>query len=171
MKIFSLLNLRCHYTRARMAAFIRQEMPAPQRRYIAHHLRHCQVCQAHYERDRRVAEELMRELPGLGRPNSAQLLKMWGNINSQLAAPPAAPAFRWRYGAVVMCMLAMLMLPLAAGYRSLGTPVLANTVANTRSFYIAQAVTATPTVMPLITITSQPAIALHNTPDPTHSGY
>jgi hypothetical protein len=96
---------------------------------------------------------------------------MWDNINDQLAVPPAAPAFRWRYGVAVMCMLAMLMLPLVSGYRSLGAPVLANTLASTRSIYIALAVTATPAVSPLMASTSQPVIALHNTPDPTHSGH
>ena len=112
--------LKCRYTRARIPAFINQELPVNARRYVARHLDECPVCRAQYETQKTLRHTLMAEVPRLGQPANGALDMMWSRIATELQtptlpAPTRTSALRSAaYGfAATLAGLAMMM-PLAA---------------------------------------------------------
>lgn len=79
--------LTCRYTRARLTAFINQELPASTRRYVARHLDHCPACRAHYKAQKGVRQTLMIEVPRLGQPAPQTLATLWTQITADLQQP------------------------------------------------------------------------------------
>jgi hypothetical protein len=83
--------LKCRYTRARIPAFINQELPINARRYVARHLDECPTCRAQHEHQKTLRHTLMAEVPRLGQPTAGTLENVWSRIAADLNAP-AAPA-------------------------------------------------------------------------------
>jgi hypothetical protein len=160
-----------------MTAYIKKDLPAFQRRYVARHIDKCPHCQAFYRQQVGIAKELEIELPRLGTPTRPQLDKMWGNIQAQLTNSPIAqtPHTRWQYGMVAMLLLILMTLPFMVGSRNLD----ANTIEQNlpiNGATLATASTATADVSMAIAYVSQTEPAngilladLQNTPDPNAS--
>jgi len=110
--------LTCRYTRARIAAFINQELPVNARRYVARHLDTCADGRAQYEAQKALRYTLMAEVPRLGQPAAEALDTVWSRIVADLQAPvpppPAATPLRTAaFGFAAALMGLALMLPLA----------------------------------------------------------
>jgi anti-sigma factor RsiW len=83
--------LKCRYTRARIPAFINQELPINARRYVARHLDECPACRAQFEHQKTLRHTLMAEVPRLGQPTAGTLENVWSRIAADLKEPAPAP--------------------------------------------------------------------------------
>lgn len=113
--------LKCRYARARIPAFINQELPINARRYVARHLDECPACRAQFEAQKTLRQTLMAEVPRLGQPTSSALENVWSRIAADLQAPaaplPTRTPFRTAaYGFAAALFGLGMMLPLAAHF-------------------------------------------------------
>jgi|GEM_PF-645221 len=113
--------LKCRYARARIPAFINQELPINARRYVARHLDECPACRAQFEAQKTLRQTLMAEVPRLGQPASGALANVWSRIAADLQTPtlPAPSPTRFRtaaYGFTTALFALGMMLPLAAHF-------------------------------------------------------
>jgi hypothetical protein len=113
--------LKCRYARARIPAFINQELPINARRYVARHLDECPACRAQFEAQKTLRQILMAEVPRLGQPTSGALENVWSRIAADLQAPaaplPTRTPFRTAaYGFAAALFGLGMMLPLAAHF-------------------------------------------------------
>jgi anti-sigma factor RsiW len=111
--------LKCRYTRARIPAFINQELPVITRRYVVRHLDECPRCRKDYEQQRTLQQQLQRELPLLGQPEKTSLNRIRSKVLAELMPQPAAPVRvpqrpLYMYGMVVTALAVLLLLPLSA---------------------------------------------------------
>lgn len=119
--------LQCHYTRARIPAFINQELPLQTRRYVGRHLDRCPACRAKYEQQKTVKQELVRALPRFGQPDNLALERIWNHIQAELKPEPppkrAPISFKsYSMGGLVAGLLLILLLPLAGSAGSMAVP-------------------------------------------------
>jgi hypothetical protein len=172
-----MFRIRCRYTQARMTAYIKKDLPAFQRRYMARHIDKCPHCHALHRQQASIAKELEIELPRLGTPTRPQLDKMWSNIQTQLANPPIiqTPHTRWQYGMVAVMMLVLLTVPFMVGSRNLDANAIEQNLP-VNGATLATASTATADTAMAIAYVSQTEPAngtlladLQNTPDPNAS--
>lgn len=158
------LRLNCRFTEARMGAYLKGDLPPVQRRYVAHHIRHCACCSAEYARQRRLADALSRELPGFGRADRQQLALIWSDIQRELESPPSRMSGYTGHAAAAAGVV-MLALSLVSGVQSMPLPALANT-ARTAAMSTATATPSPVHVVLLLNNTAAPsAVMLQNTPD------
>lgn len=113
--------LKCRYARARIPAFINQELPINARRYVARHLDECPACRAQFEAQKTLRQTLMAEVPRLGQPASGALENVWSRIAADLQAPAASHPLRTPFRTAVYGFSAALvgltmMLPMAAHF-------------------------------------------------------
>jgi anti-sigma factor RsiW len=112
------MMLKCRYARARIPAFINQELPVNARRYVARHLDECPACRAQFESQKTLRHTLMAEVPRLGKPTSGTLENVWSRIAADLQAPPPAPTrtpfCTAAYGFAAALFGLGMLLPLAA---------------------------------------------------------
>ena len=113
--------LKCRYVRARIPAFINQELPINARRYVARHLDECPACRAQFEAQKTLRQTLMAEVPRLGQPASGAWANVWSRIAADLQTPalPAPAPTRFRtvaYGFAAALFALGMMLPLAAHF-------------------------------------------------------
>jgi anti-sigma factor RsiW len=111
--------LKCRYTRARIPALINQELPVNARRYVARNLDECPRCRADYEQQKRLQQQLQRDMPLLGQPDKMQLNRIRSKVLADLAPQPPEPVRVARrplymYGLVMVVLVALTLLPLAA---------------------------------------------------------
>lgn len=112
--------LKCRYTRARIPAFINQELPINARRYVARHLDECAACRAQFEAQKSLRYTLMAEMPRLGQPATTTLENVWARVSADLKAPAEPkpsflPTLRTAaYGFVAALMGLAMLMPLAS---------------------------------------------------------
>ncbi|MCU0514050.1 MAG: anti-sigma factor [Anaerolineae bacterium] len=110
--------IACHYTRARLPAFLHQELPLATRRYVARHIERCPHCRSLYEAHRQTHHDLLRDLPHMGQPAKTDLARLWSRIQPELARPPVRQPAPPRpallvYGVTAALLLMMILLPLS----------------------------------------------------------
>ena len=104
------------YCKARMVAFINNELPLAARRRVARYIDECPKCYNEYTRQRALQHKLTDTLPTFGQPQGDQLDRIWMAVQGELNTPPRPrPAFQMRYGLVTMALVMGLMLPLLMG--------------------------------------------------------
>jgi anti-sigma factor RsiW len=116
-----MMMLKCRYARARIPAFINQELPINARRYVARHLDECPACRAQFEAQKTLRHTLMAEVPRLGQPTSGALENVWSRIAADLQAPavpppPRTPFRTAAYGFAAALFGLGMLLPLAAHF-------------------------------------------------------
>ena len=109
--------LRFRYTKARMTAYLNDELPAQTRRFIARQIDSDSRCYDEYIRQRQTKNELDRTLPSFGRADRQQLSTIWANIQADLAKPldpnpvtTKRPTYQLGYGVCIVVLVALLML-------------------------------------------------------------
>lgn len=162
-----LLRLNCRFTEVRMDAYLKGELSVVQRHYVAHHIRRCAYCSAAYASQRRLSEELLREMPGFGRAQRQQIALIWLDVQRELAASPVSSASRLPYTAAASVAMLLLTLALVSGGQRQPAPDLANTANDVASLALTSTATPSPVQwVPVVNNTAAPsAIALQNTPD------
>jgi anti-sigma factor RsiW len=114
------MRYTCHHCHKDLYAYTRGELRARNRRLIAQHLEVCSACYAEYRRLRAFDGEFAGILARLGMPDNLRLAQVWGDVQSRIAQPyPARPAFRLRYGAVLVLLMVSLLLPWLLHHRQM----------------------------------------------------
>lgn len=115
-----LSDFRLRYCRARLPAYLNGELSPRARQRIARYLDSDARCYAEYVRQRDLARELMRTLPGVGQPAPGQLDRIWAAVQADTAPaqpvsrrrfPPRRTPFRARYGLAGMGVAVLLAIP------------------------------------------------------------
>jgi predicted anti-sigma-YlaC factor YlaD len=163
-----MLKLRCRYTKARLSAYLKQELSVNHRRYVARHLESCPECQQRYQTMKQLSTELDRELPRFGAPTQQQLNAMWGNIQAELNAPITLKRrFAFNLGLVAVLVFSIVATPFLLGHRNMAVPTIDSRVMPIESITFTTP-TSTPTAVALVSLTPSPAslfeTELQNTP-------
>lgn len=114
----NMLNyLRYRYAKARMPAFVNGELPPKSRRFIARLIDDDSRVYQDYIRQRQTKQELERQLPTFGRPDSGQLDALWTTIQTQISSKDTADSvsrsvspsrYPVGYGlAMILCVVAL----------------------------------------------------------------
>lgn len=117
-----------HYCKMRMTAFVNGELSMDARRRIARYIDECPRCYAEYAHQRGLQQELMRTLPGLGKPDERQVSAMWDAIQRDLQPSatqqkPRVPHYQLRYGMATIVIVLILALPLTLSDTAANTTV------------------------------------------------
>lgn len=115
-----MFDLKYHYCKRRMTAYLNGELPPAVRRRVARYIDEHPRCADLYRQQRHVSRELHATMPVFGRPSSADLERVWVGVQAGLEprqAARVASAPRLRYGVGVLAMIALLWLPLLLANR------------------------------------------------------
>jgi len=113
-----MIGFKYQYCKRRMVAYINGELDDRARRRVARYVDSCPRCYAEYQRQRELQRELAADLPSFGRPQAAQLDRIWSAVTADLATPPRRhpqPYLRVRYGVVMMLFITAMIFPLVFG--------------------------------------------------------
>jgi len=100
-----------------MVAYLNGELNERARRRMARFIDGDARCYAEYQRQRDIQRSLAADLPAMGRPQAAQLDRIWAAVKADLTAPEPSrqPVVRARYGLVMMLFITALVFPLVFG--------------------------------------------------------
>jgi len=119
----AMFGFKYQYCKKRMVAYINGELDDRARRRVARYVDTCPRCYAEYQRQREIHRNLAADLPSFGRPQAAQLDRIWTAVKADLAAPSARrhpqPYLRVRYGVLMMLLITAMIFPLVFGSRSI----------------------------------------------------
>ncbi len=172
-----MLRLKYRYCKARMTAYINGGLAPGAKRRMARYINDCPDCYAEYVRQRDIARELERDMPGVGIPHSPQLDRMWANIQTEMTRSSSRPARRGqaRYGLIVLALILALFLPWAFGDQDAAFAIpsqpsprataVAGTPENQKSITSSPSATAV-ALAQTGTGNRTPHLDLHNTPAP-----
>ena len=111
-----------------MTAFINGELPPKSRQRMARYIDECPDCYDEYQRQLEIQQELTRQLPVFGKPEDAQLGRMWdaiqGSMNLSAQGSQNRHTYRIRYALMTGILALFLILPFMLGNRG-ASPVLA----------------------------------------------
>ena len=116
-------TMTCHDCQRRLAAYIRHELPADERRSVAAHLDGCTACYSVYLQQQSVAQELEFGLPRYGQPARPALDRVWAAVQAEMRrpSPPVLPTL-WTSVAMAAIVL-LLFVPMVLGGRGHGMTV------------------------------------------------
>ncbi|MGJ3238282.1 MAG: hypothetical protein ACFE0Q_06210 [Anaerolineae bacterium] len=121
--------LQYRYVKLRLPAYLRGDLPAHTRRFIARQIDENPLCQRAYRQARAGEQLLERTLPIIGKPSEDQLDAIWTNIQAELQQPAPTSITRSNYSfsygmaVVVLCLLMLSPLTMATGTRALDAPL------------------------------------------------
>ena len=110
-----MFKFKYRYCRARMVAFLNEELPPDSRRRVARYIDECPECYQEYICQRDLHKELKRQLPVLGRPRSAQTSRMWAAIQDEIGLSGTPRGYKCggiRYGLAALALVIALCLPI-----------------------------------------------------------
>lgn len=119
-----MFRFKYRYCKARMTAFVHGELSPQSRRRVARYIDECADCYAEYMRHRELQRELLHDLPAFGKPDEAQLDRMWSVIQGEVFTPQrrTTPNFyRMRYGFATAAFFVVFMLPFTLGNNTIAT--------------------------------------------------
>lgn len=161
-------KVRCRFTRVWLGSYVRRELPAAPRAYVARHLRDCPQCRARHEEQARAMRELSQDLAVLGRPKRPRLESIWRGVQHNLAQPTPTMGLSHVYTAIAVTTFLMMIL---VGSSRHDMPALR--LANDPPPVARLALTPTPNSlleMPLNAPSTLPArLVLQNTPNTSQS--
>jgi anti-sigma factor RsiW len=113
-------SLSCHDSRKFIPAYVSRELPTSLRRRVGAHLDGCEACYTVYMRQRKVAHELVQQVPAIGRADAPRLGKIWNAVQAEMALPRPSSWSRMtrRHGIVTIALVLALLLP-SLGYQAL----------------------------------------------------
>ncbi len=81
--------MQCGTVRHLLNAYVNGQLKPAQRLRVLHHLARCDACHTALQRELAVVRQLQSQLPALGRPNTAQLARVWQGVKAHTRqAPP-----------------------------------------------------------------------------------
>ncbi|MEL6149895.1 MAG: zf-HC2 domain-containing protein [Chloroflexota bacterium] len=155
------MGISCQHCNDNLIAYINGETGPRLRRRMAEHLQTCEACYADYVRECDIARDAQNDLTLLGRPDNAQLDRIWEAVHVELDAMPQTPPRPQSYGARrSLALIALVILCALPWTTSVESRVIA-----------AFSLRATPAIMPQSTpdstMTSVASIAVINNGRPT----
>lgn len=173
--------LKYRYTKARMVAYLNDDLPSHARQRMARYIDSDSRCYAEYMRQKHAAQEIERDLPRFGTPDAGRLNAIWTQIETELTAPPAPQprVIRKRdvfgYGMAMAVMMLVLITPAWVNAKLQAATMLPSQPAPhiVRNETAAPSRNATPTHQSVMLLTEpvhkQPVLYLQNTPTPRAS--
>lgn len=123
-----MIQFKYRYCKVHMAKYLSGELSDTTRRRIARYIDESRDCYEEYLRQRQVTDQLQRNLPTFGRPDSQRLANIWVTLQSELAPTTGALPIHNNYyffgnstfgHSLFMALLAaVLLLPLAIGFHT-----------------------------------------------------
>lgn len=126
-----MIKFKYRYCKVHMAKYLSGDLSDVTRRRIARFIDESQDCYEEYLRQREISDQLQRNLPAFGRPDSQRLDNIWMSLQSELA--PAAtgglPSQSYLgntpigHSLFMALLAAILLLPLAIGFHTSVTSI------------------------------------------------
>ena len=123
-----MIKFKYRYCKVHMAKYLSGDLSDVTRRRIARFIDESPDCYDEYLRQREIADQLRRNLPTFGRPDSQRLDNIWVSLQSELAPATAGLPVPKDYqflgstavghSLFMVLMAAVLLLPLAIGFHS-----------------------------------------------------
>lgn len=123
-----MIKFKYRYCKVHMAQYLSGDLCAVTRRRIARFIDECQDCYKEYLRQRDLSDQLQRDLPVLGRPDTQKLNSIWLSLQTELAPaagssaiapdfrPPSQPTIG--QGFFIMVLVIALLLPMVLSFQT-----------------------------------------------------
>jgi anti-sigma factor RsiW len=92
-----------------LTKYVHGQLRPALRAQVVNHVRTCADCRVALAEEERLAADLRREMPQIGRPQPGQLAKVWAGVWQEVSAPPRR-TFTWNWLPGLSAMMVVLLL-------------------------------------------------------------
>jgi anti-sigma factor RsiW len=96
-----------NHVRHLLIAYVHHQLPPARREHVTRHVQSCPECRAALDREERLARDVIRYMPLIGRPQPRQLARLWPALWREFRTP-SVNGDHWlpSYGVLLALMLA-----------------------------------------------------------------